>query len=383
MLSAALVFLTAAWTPPVRAADEAPRALPLEQITFTDGTKSPRTIAARVLIEAVDGGLLAEGQDGRLWTIEKPQLSTRAPTGQAFAPAPAEALGRQLQQELGSGFEVVTTRHYVICTSAGKPYAVWCGTLFERLFAAFQNYWKQRGIALHEPEFPLIALVFADPRQFATFASKDAGPEVADAKGYYSIGTNRIVLYDLTAINGRPADSTGEINRRLQAAPFNIATVVHEATHQIAFNSGLHTRYADNPLWLTEGMAMFFETPDLTSKSGWKTVGAVNPLRLKQFQEYSARRRPADSLRTLIASDARFTDAEQMGDAYAEAWSLSYFLIRTKKDAYTAYLSQVAAKPRLTWNSPAEREAEFKAAFGEDLSQLEADWLRYMRRPGK
>jgi hypothetical protein len=183
-----------------------------------------------------------------------------------------------------------------------------------------------------------------------------------------------MVLYDLTA--GKPGDIEGQ----LAAVPFNIATVIHEATHQIAFNSGMHTRYADNPLWLVEGMAMYFETPDLSSKSGWKTVGAVNDLRLEQFQEFAARRRKPDSLATLISSDARFTDSDEMGDAYAEAWALSHFLIQRKKDAYVKYLGMLAAKPRLVFDSPDERLAEFRAAFGADLEQLNREMLKHVRK---
>ncbi len=346
--------------------------------------KTERLVAGRVLTEATDGGLLVQGPDGRLWTVEKEQLVTRETTDEKFTPLSAEALGRQLATELGSDCEIVVTKHYVICSHAGKPYAQWCGALFERLYSAFHDYWKQRGvkqrgIKLREPEFPLIALVFANEKQFAEFASRDAGPDVASAKGYYSIGTNRIALYDLTASGQEPARNVAEISRRLAAAPFNIATVVHEATHQIAFNSGMHTRYADNPLWLSEGMAMYFETPDLTSRSGWKTVGAVNDLRLKQFQTYLARR-PADALVTLLQSDARFTDSNQAGEAYAEAWALSYFLIKTRKEAYIEYLNRIAEKPTLIWNQPQERLADFRAAFGEDLQQLDAEFVKFMRR---
>ena len=57
-----------------------------------------------------------------------------------------------------------------------------------------------------------MAIVFSDAEQFAKFATKDAGPAVANAKGYYSIRTNRMVLFDLTA-NGKNArrltDSAG------------------------------------------------------------------------------------------------------------------------------------------------------------------------------
>jgi hypothetical protein len=355
------------------------RADRLEQVGFQDAKGTERKIAGRVLVEAADGGLLVEGTDGRLWTVEKEQLKSREPTDREFAPLSAEALGRQVAAELGGNCEIVVSRHYVICSRAGKAYAQWCGTLFERLHAAFQNYWKQRGVKLHEPEFPLLALVFANEEQFATFATDDAGPAAAAAKGYYSIGTNRIVLYDLTASTGGTATDASDIARRLAAAPFNVATVVHEATHQIAFNSGMHTRYADNPLWLTEGMAMYFETPDLTSRSGWKTVGAVNDLRLRQFQDSLPRRRD-DALATLIRSDARFTDPDQMGAAYAEAWALSYFLIKTRKEAYAGYLRGIARKPRLMWTEPDGRLQEFRAAFGEDLQQLDREFIRFMRR---
>jgi hypothetical protein len=351
----------------------------LEQIGFHDAKGAERKIAGRVLVEAVDGGLLVEGTDGRLWTVEKEHLASREPTDQDFAPLSADALGRQVAAELGGDCEIVVSRHYVICSRAGKAYAQWCGALFERLYSAFQNYWKQRGVKLHEPEFPLLALVFANEKQFAGFAADDAGPGAAAARGYYSIGTNRIVLYDLTASTGGTATDFAEISRRLAAAPFNVATIVHEATHQIAFNSGMHTRYADNPLWLTEGMAMYFETPDLTSRSGWKTVGAVNDLRLRQFQAGLPHRRDG-ALATLVQSDARFTDPDQMGEAYAEAWALSYFLIKTRKDAYVEYLRGIARKPQLMWTEPDGRLQEFRAAFGDDLNRLDHEFIRFMRR---
>ncbi|MGQ0637338.1 MAG: DUF1570 domain-containing protein [Planctomycetaceae bacterium] len=359
-------------------ADSASRPLAFERVTFRRG-QAETTVEGRVLVEAADGGLLVESADGRLWTIEPDQKPSRAKIDGPFSPLTPEALGRQLQAEVGGDSEIVVTLHYVICTRAGRPYAQWCGALFERLYAAFHNYWKQRGLELREPEFPLPAIVLADAKQFAAFATRDEGPELADAKGYYSIRSNRMVLYDLTAADGR-ARSEADISRRLAAAPFNIATVVHEATHQIAFNSGLHTRYADNPLWLTEGMAMYFETPDLASRSGWKTVGAVNDPRLRQFREYVSRRRPANSLETLLAADARFTAADQMADAYGEAWALSYFLIRTRKDDYARYLRALAAKPRMIWDQPAERLAQFRECFGADLRALDAEFLKHTRR---
>jgi hypothetical protein len=78
-----------------------------------------------------------------------------------------------------------------------------------------------------------------------------------------------------------------EINEMLSqpAAVPLVATIVHEATHQIAFNCGLQQRYADIPLWLCEGMAVYFEAPDLTSTRGWRGIGRVNYPRLETFRK--------------------------------------------------------------------------------------------------
>lgn len=352
----------------------------LERVKWHDDEKHEITVAGRVLVEAQDGGILVLGLDGRLWPVEKPQLVSREAATEPFRALSPTALGKQLQTELGARFDVVITKHYVICSSADRQYTQWCGALFERLYVSFHNYWKQRGLKLSEPEFPLVAIVFPGQKDFATFATRDAGADAATAKGYYSISSNRMVLYDLTASDAGAAGGEADINKRLAAVPYNVATVIHEATHQIAFNSGMHTRLADNPLWLVEGMAMYFETPDLSSKTGWKTAGAVNDERLGQFRDFLGRSRKPDSLETLVASDARFNDAGQMPDAYGEAWTLTQFLIRTKKEAYVKYLHTLAAKPPLVFDTPEERLAEFRAAFGDDLKQLDVDLLKQVKR---
>ena len=353
----------------------------LHRVTFLDANGVHHVIEARLLVKAVDGGLLLLGRDGRLWNVTPDQLQKHDVTEQQFEPFDAERLGDQLQEELGDEFRVVTTRHYVICSNAGPKYVQWCGALFERLMGAFQTHWKSRTLKLYTPECPLVAIVFANQSLFAEFATQDAGPDAATAPGYYSIPTNRMVLYDLTAgSSGGPAGTTVEINRRMATSLFNVATIVHEATHQIAFNSGMLTRYADNPLWLSEGMAMYFETPDLKSRSGWRTVGQPNRGRLRWFADFLAKRRPPDSLTTLVSSDDRFRDPELAGDAYAESWALTYFLIKTKRSVYLEYLHRIAAKPRLIVDRPDDRLREFQAAFGQDLDRLDREFLQYLRR---
>lgn len=369
-------------------ADE-PTHSPLHRVTFADGKSVTRTIDARILLTAQDGGLLIEGQDGKLWTVNPKQLEKDDATDEAFQPLSADQVGKQLQQELDdfgikSPSDVILTKHYVICSTAGRKYGEWVGTLFERLYDGFQAYWKAAGVELCEPEFPLPAFVLKDQTEFVQLATKHDGPDAAVSKGYYSIETNRIVMFDLSAnANQAPAKSFDEIRRKMAASPFNVATVVHEATHQIAFNSGMHTRFADNPVWLTEGMAMFFEVPDLESQSGWKTVGKVNRTRLNRFRDSLKQRREGSPLAALIQTDDRLKNVEQAETAYAESWALTYFLIKTRKNDYVTYLKTLQSKPRLKADTPEDRLRDFRKAFGDDLEMLDRDFKRWLSRLSK
>ena len=357
---------------------------PLERVTFTDkSTDDELTIEGRILFEGANGGVLLEDRSLELWSVTSDHLRSRETLQQHFRPFDGDQLGEYLQSQLGDQFSIVESEHYVLCTSADQAYAEWVGRLFERLQHAFLDMWQRAGLELHTPAAPLPAIVFATRAEYQQFATQDAGPQLADAAGYYSIRRNRIVLYDLTSdSDAAAANSVSEVNRRMRASPDNVATIVHEATHQIAFNCGMHTRYADNPMWLLEGMAMYCETPDLRSASGWKSIGKLNLRRLNRFRRFAESRRSGDSLLTLITSEDRFRDPELAADAYAESWALTYYLIRDRREQLITYLQSLASKQPLRRDNADTRAAEFTAAFG-DLDKLETDFLRYIRRAGR
>ncbi len=252
------------------------------------------------------------------------------------------------------------------------------------MFRAFYNYWERRGLKLKEPELPLVALVFDDQASYENYARAELGDAARSVIGFYSLRTNRVTMYDLTGTKGlqgavRRFTSTAQINSLLAqpGAERMVATIIHEATHQIAFNCGLHARYADIPLWVSEGLAVFFETPDLRSSQGWRNIGGVQSSRLAQFQRYLSAR-PPDSLRTLMADDSRFRQTGTALDAYAEAWALHHFLISTRLKDYVRYQQLLSAKPLLIYDTPEERLSAFREAFGDDLSALDAEFLRYV-----
>ena len=357
----------------------------LDHVTLKREGK-PIQVEGRVLVTAKDGGILVQARDGVLWAVQPEEFVERTTDEAPFEPLSRDELTRQLLAELPAGFQVFPTKHYLIFYNTSRAYGEWCGSLFERLYMAFTNFWTRKGFELSEPEFPLVAIVFADKRSFVDFSHAEVGDAIDTIIGYYSLGTNRMVTYDLTGIEslgrspgrGSTSSEINEILRRPAAARI-VATIVHEATHQIAFNCGLHTRYSDCPLWFSEGIAVYFETPDLRSARGWRAIGEVNRPRLARFRDY-LRRRPADSLVTLLSDDARLKSTEIGLDAYAEAWALSYFLINRHSDEYVGYLKLLSTKKPFCWDDAEARLREFKEAFGEDLEALDAEFVRYVRR---
>jgi hypothetical protein len=359
----------------------------LRRVRFRDAGESERSIAGRVLVRATDGGLLLEDRAARLWTVTAENLIEETQQDEAFTPLAASELGTHLIAELNAagGFgELKTTEsdHYVVVSNTGQAFVDWTVAMLERLHDAFRYFWDRQGFETHDPEFPLPVVIVKSRDQFTQLATYDRTPGSAKGQGYFLVTANRTTLVDLTASEAASsARNLAEVQRLVKRNPASVATVVHEATHQIAFNCGMHRRYADNPVWLTEGIAMYVETPDLNSRRGWRTIGRVNRNRLEQFRDFASKRRETDTLKTLLQSNLRFAKAETALDAYAEAWALTHFLIRTKPRDFVNYLQKIAAKPLLQWDEPETRVADFRNVFG-SLPEIDKAMQQYLRRLG-
>ena len=361
----------------------APPAQALDYVIIQQGDQ-PRELAGRIEVEAEDGGVLLLTRDGVLWPLPKEEILERRSDELPFVPLSREELAKKITAELPDGFRIHSTRHYLICYNTSPAYAEWVGSLYERLFGAFYNYWQRRKVELKEPEFPLVALVFDSRSSYAQYARGELGEATQTIIGYYSLKSNQVNMFDLTGIEeikgGGERSSAARINAVLSqpGAERTVATIVHEATHQIAFNSGLQRRFADIPFWVSEGIAIYFETPDLGSSKGWRNIGGINRVNLINFRK-SLRDRPADALTRLLSDDQRFRDPAQAASAYAEAWALNYFLLRKYEKRYVAYVQELAALSPLVDEGAEFRMTMFKKHFGDDLPALEAEFLRYLR----
>ncbi|MCC9658165.1 DUF1570 domain-containing protein [Rhodopirellula sp. JC737] len=332
-------------------------------ITFTDRDQDPsveRTIDAEILVEAADGGVLARCDAGRLWTIQPDQIVSRVeqPAG---PPIDQDTMARRMLEELPSGFQVYRTANYLLLHQGNEAYARDCGVLFEQLHRGFFSYWRNQQVELNEPRYPLVAIVLANHDEFVRYASQEIGDTAKSVIGYYHLESNRMITFRVPNIER------------------NIATIIHEATHQLAYNCGLQTRFADNPMWVSEGLAMFFESPDFSNPRGWRGIGRVNAVNLGRFRRYVPSR-PGDSLATLVSDDSRFRSVATAENAYGESWALTYFLLRTQRKEFIAYLQQLSESKPLSESSPRERIEMFEEAMGMSLQELDRKFIAYMRR---
>ncbi len=332
-----------------------------EQIIFKDAHGTMRTVIGESLVTAQDGGRLFQSDDGRIWTIQPDAIESSQSDDSPIVPVDDAEMGRRLLEELPAGFAVHQTTNFVIVHNTNEAYVRWVGGLFEQLHRGFYAYWKNQGWDLPDTRFPLVAIVFADRDSFDAYAVSDVGDAAKSTIGYYNLESNRMTTFNVPD------------------AERNVATIIHEATHQLAYNTGLQKRFADNPMWVSEGMAVFFESPDFSTSRGWRSIGKVNTVNLARFQRYVPRR-GAESLSTLLADDMRFRQEASASDAYSEAWAMTYFLLRTRKKEYISFLKKLSEGKPLEVRVAQERIELFEQVLGTDLATLDRQFLAYMSR---
>ncbi|MCE5269290.1 MAG: DUF1570 domain-containing protein [Planctomycetaceae bacterium] len=312
------------------------------------------------------------GRDGRLWQLDPRQVSAFKQTAAQFHPYSPSEFRAALLRELGGDYEVSGTGHYLVAHPRGQRDR-WAER-FEDLYRSFVHYFSVRGLQPAMPRFPLVGIVCKDRAEFErrmavkpTLRNFDRGYASSRAvvEGYYRIDTNRIDLYDMGG---------GPDSRNWQT---NASVLIHEATHQTAFNTGIHSRCSVPPRWLTEGLAMVFEAPGVyDSRNHTQLADRINHERLQTFRQSLASRHRPETLAALIASDDLFR-ADPLA-AYAEAWTVSFFLVENEPARYVKYLKRTAARPPFTPYPATERTADFTTIFGADWRMLHARLLRFV-----
>jgi hypothetical protein len=296
----------------------------------------------------------------------------------------------QLLQEFPNGYELAGTTHYLVCGPKGKSQTY--ADLFEEVYRSVDSYYRVRGFSLTSPDTPLIAIVFGTREEFANYCREDDVRWSEQLRGYYSLKTNRIAMYDdptlMTAVESEAGVQVASADQAARPETLSVyalsghvaGTIIHEATHQVSYNIGIHSRVGTTPTWLCEGLATLLEAPGIRKPTGSRSRNSrTNGERLEWFrQEYSARRSSGDLAR-LIASDDFFR--QRALDGYSFAWAFTFFLAEnpTYTRKFTEYLKIVSERDPMVQYSASDRLSDFTAAF-DDIARVEVDFQRFMER---
>ena len=304
------------------------------------------------------------GRDGRLWDIEPDSVKDFKQTADHFRPYSPSEIRSMLLGELGKDYEVSGTSHYLVAHPKGQS-DKWAER-FEDLYRSFVSYFSLRGFRCSAPPFPLIGIVCRNQREFQALSAEKGSTVPNGVLGFYNWKSNRIMLYDM----GGAANSSNWQQ--------NASVVIHEATHQTAFNTGEHSRYCPPPVWLAEGLATMFEAPGVYDAHDHPQLSErINRVRLHDFRLLLESRHRPEVLASMIASDQLFS--VNPSAAYAEAWAFTFFLGENEPRKYAQYLALTASKQPFSQYSAAQRTADFTGVFGANWRMLEAQFLRFMK----
>jgi len=303
------------------------------------------------------------GRDGRLWEFAPEKATDFSKSADRFRSYSPSEFRAELLRELGKGFEVTGTGHYLVAHPRGRR-DTW-SQRFEDLYRSFVHYFSVRGFRPVRPPFPLIGVVCKDRSDFHRYTASLGKPVPPGVLGFYELESNRIILYDIDG--GRDTQNWQE----------TASVIIHEASHQVAFNTGIHGRYAPPPLWVVEGLATMFEAPGVyDSRHHTRQADRINRNRFEYFKQRVAPKHETELLSRMIASD-RFFRSDPSA-AYAGAWALSFYLIETQPRKYAKYLAVTAEQPPFSNRTAKQRTTDFTSVFGNDWPMLEAQLLRFI-----
>ncbi len=314
---------------------------------------------------------------------------------------------KQLLTEFQSGYDIHLSAHYVVVGKKGRAKAY--ATLLEEIYRQVNSFYSIRGFKTADPEFTMVAIVFNTVDEFKEYCGRDQMLWSEDLRGYYSLKSNRVVLYDSpTKLNvGTELSMDGKTSAALRSKNALTAdelalespttdqatlatmlnsmvgetadTIVHETTHQVGYNIGIHSRIGETPTWVIEGLATVLEAPGIRVRGSSDAADKINTDRLNWFNtEYESRRQPGDLAR-MVAGDEVFRN--QALDAYSSAWAFTYFMTENPARArsYVRYLRVLGERDPLQHYTAEERLKDFQSAFG-DVSKIEMDFLRSIDR---
>ena len=287
-----------------------------------------------------------------------PTESTAADLAPIFARAKKAKLGEFKVNESKE-------KHYVGIGDAPADFRAEAVSICETLAKVYRDYFETKGFKVGSPESRLIVIILKDKESYKAFVGDVAGADVgAEVGGHYDVEANQLVVFD----------STHNDNGLAASARVNTFTLVHEAIHQLTYNTGLLERQGDVPVAISEGLATFGELWQHTNRRS--TLGVRNSARLAVFSQPDGQGAwiPVEEI---LTKDDLFADPDTTQVAYAESWVLVHYFLRTtpsKLTKFRAYLDALRKR-----RDPSHRLEDARTHLG-DLARLDKDLKQYANK---
>lgn len=273
---------------------------------------------------------------------------------------------RKRAEALGLGtVRSITGPTYLVVGDAPEPFLRQALKLCEDLAVDYLDHFARRGFPVRKPEERLSVVALSSPQAFSAFV----GAEEDDAVGgHYDLDTNRLVIFD----NRRRANAGPMVERA------NTVALMHEAMHQITYNTGLLQRGRPVPLAINEGLGTYAESrrPD-----GRTPIGRLNEARVAVLSDAARSRRPWITTADLLFTETPFTQPDLVQQAYGQSWLLVFHLLQEPKRTpqFQRYLAGPGADPS-TRNMDSRSWAN--DCFG-GLGDLDTELRSRLQRPAR
>jgi len=157
----------------------------------------------------------------------------------------------------------------------------------------------------------------------------------------------------------------------------NAETVVHEAAHQTAFNTGIHSRYSPPSRWIAEGIGTLFEAPGVYDSRRYRqSAPRLNRSQLENFRVAFADGIPKGSIQALVSGDRLFRASPRA--FYALSWALTYMYAEQEPRRLSEFLKVTAGRRAFMDYSEAQNVQDFIRVFGPDFQMLRSRIHRTM-----
>ncbi|HUY89548.1 MAG TPA: DUF1570 domain-containing protein [Pirellulales bacterium] len=320
--------------------------------------KSPdnKLVVGNVLVEVGDHFVVIL-PNGRLTSVPQQEATV---TDRKFEPAKMKEIAEELTSSTFAGFKTRETKRYLYVYNTSEPFFKGASRILETMYPALYAYCRRQKIKVHDPETPLVMIMFRTQAEFDKYRQMPEG-----VVAYYNGVTNHVVMYEQSELLEIAPDLAFK-----QA----ISTIAHEGVHQVLHNIGVQQRLSNWPMWISEGLPEYFAPTSIDKNVRWKGVGFPNDLRMKELDEYLKQdklielAKPTSEAKALTSTD------------YAIAWALTHTLATNRKDKFFAFLNEVSRRGPLDESSPEDDAKLFAKHFGKDFADLDKQIIKNLQK---